>query len=121
MTTRLVSVLGLCLALGGLFSAGCYSTGDLGSQPYYCSPELPDCPDNYQCDLTNSSGLCKNTAKCVCLKTCATNDDCNFTDVLQGNGTCIAASSLCKPQNCRTAADCGGGVCGRTTLTCGGE
>ncbi len=35
-----------CVSLGAL---GCYDAGDLGNDPFLCSPSLPDCPDNYIC------------------------------------------------------------------------
>lgn len=58
----------LALALG----AGCYSPPDLGEDPFLCSKDQPQCPDNYVCDLTNQTGKCPVTGKCVCVRAALT-------------------------------------------------
>ena len=55
------------LFLGMTAFAGCYNTGDLGPFPYKCSDVAPDCPDNYVCDINNTSGQCKTKGSCVCI------------------------------------------------------
>lgn len=60
----------LALVLGA--GAGCYSPPDLGEDPFLCSKDQPQCPDNYVCDLTNQTGKCPVTGKCVCVRAALT-------------------------------------------------
>jgi hypothetical protein len=70
--------------------AGCYNP-QLPDKPFYCNKTLPDCPAGYDCDLNHCGGA---GGKCDCLKVCATDDDCIFSN---GSSTCDSNSGFCTP------------------------
>lgn len=54
--------------------AGCWPAEDYGDEPFRCSEERPECPDNYICGTqtvpTSVMRLknCPNKNNCVCVK-----------------------------------------------------
>ena len=84
----LLSAFAAIFIVGG---ASCYSTGDLGPEPFLCSKDMPQCPDGYDCDLTNKSTHCVSSGKCVCIKICTDSTQCAV------NYHCDQASGYCLP------------------------
>lgn len=92
--------------LAGSALAGCYSTGDLGPQPFRCSKDHPECPEGYACvaPATTSPGkpsACNSSgrdATCLCAIPCKSNDDCSITS----SAICCSKTAVCDYQNlCR--------------------
>ena len=67
----------LLLSLGCFATAGCYASGDLGEEPFYCSKDNPECPDGYDCDLSLKSKNSSSPGKAVCVRSCANGETCN--------------------------------------------